>query len=112
MRQEFPKSVKYAAWIRAGGFCEKCKTKLYYGRYQYDHIRPSAFEGKPTADNCMVLCTSCHQSKTSKEDVPRIAKSNRQRDKHIGIKRKTSRPIPGSKASGLKKLFSGEVVKR
>lgn len=110
-RQEFPKTVKLAAWTRAAGQCEKCGTRLFYGHYHYDHIKPCAFEGKPTTDNCQVLCSACHLKKTKTEDIPRIAKSNRQRNKNIGIK-KPSRPIVGSKASGWKHNMDGSWVRR
>jgi hypothetical protein len=36
-------------------------------------------------DNCAVLCHVCHDEKTRKHDVPRIAKMKRVRDRHNGI---------------------------
>ena len=36
--------------------------------------------------NCVVLCIACHRDKTTKRDVPAIAKAKRVSDKHLGIK--------------------------
>jgi hypothetical protein len=43
--------------------------------------------------------------------VPRIAKMKRQRAAHLGAKT-SKRPMPGSRASGLKKHMDGRVSKR
>jgi hypothetical protein len=42
--------------------------------------------GSPTIENCAVLCTACHGAKTTRQDVPQIAKMKRQRQAHIGAK--------------------------
>lgn len=107
-RREFPAKVRLAAYERAGGHCEVCTAKLYPGRFAYDHCIPDAMGGEPTLPNCTVLCSACHGEKTAKSDVPTIAKSKRIRAKHAGIKT-TTRPLPGSRASGIRKRMSGQV---
>jgi 5-methylcytosine-specific restriction endonuclease McrA len=57
------------------------------GNIFYDHIIPDGLGGEPTLDNCQVLCKSCHNLKTAKTDVPRIAKAKRIYDRDIGIKK-------------------------
>jgi len=76
-RHEFTGSVKAKAFARAKGRCEKCTARLMVGKYHYDHVIPDALNGKPTLENCEVLCVSCHGHKTATVDVPAIAKSNR-----------------------------------
>ena len=110
-RREFPARVKVAAYERSGGFCEACNGRLQVGRIHYDHRIPDALGGEPTYDNCAVLCTHCHAQKTTGEDVPRISKMKRQRAAHLGAKT-TKRPMPGSRASGLKKHMDGRVTRR
>jgi 5-methylcytosine-specific restriction enzyme A len=44
--------------------------------------------------------------------VPRIAKAKRQQRAHLGAKARKSRPIPGSRASGLRKRMDGTVERR
>ena len=86
-RKEFSRKVRLAAFTRANGCCEKCTRKLIGGELpEYDHILPDALGGKPTLENCQVLCAGCHAIKTGKEDVPRIRKSDRQRAAHVGAK--------------------------
>lgn len=92
-RREFPRKVMSDAWDRCGGKCERCSTKLFPGKYQYDHILPDALGGEPTLENCAVLCTNCHGEKTAKSDVPTIRKSDRVRDKHRGAVRRSPRPL-------------------
>lgn len=91
-RTEFTAATKRQAWERSGGRCQHadCGKKLFPGDIFYDHIIPDALGGDNTLSNCQVLCRAHHDPKTRKEDVPRIAKMKRQRDKHHGI-RKTSR---------------------
>jgi 5-methylcytosine-specific restriction protein A len=108
-RREFPAKVKVAAYERSGGHCEECTAHLYPGKFHYDHVMPDAMGGEPTLENCSVLCLNCHGAKTTQQDVPRIAKTRRVRQRHINAKAKSRAVIPGSKASPLKKKLSGEV---
>lgn len=108
MRREFSARIKVAAYARSKGRCEACALPLQTGRFHYDHIIPDGLGGEPTLENCMVLCTACHGAKTAGADVPRIAKMKRQKAKHLGAKT-TARPMPGSRASGMRKRMSGKV---
>lgn len=104
MRREFPKQVKRDAFVRANGHCEgkKCGAFLTLGKYHYDHEIPDALGGEPTLENCVVLCIACHREKTSRSDVPAIAKTKRIRDSQRGIKK------PRTIRAWRK--FNGEVV--
>lgn len=88
-RREFSAKTKLAAWERCGGKCEgaDCGVKLTPGRFHYDHEIPDAMGGEPTLENCTVLCLPCHALKTTKADVPAIAKSVRIRKRAAGIKK-------------------------
>jgi 5-methylcytosine-specific restriction endonuclease McrA len=89
MRREFSNWAKAQVALRANGRCERCTARLT-GRYNYDHIIPDALGGEPTVENCQLLCKACHSEKTTKTDVPRIAKTKRQGRKHAGIKKPRS----------------------
>ena len=117
MRQEFKTQTKREAFERSEGLCEglrssgeRCNANLKHKPYHFDHVIPDAIGGDNSLQNCAVLCTDCHLEKTTKRDVPIIAKSKRISDKHLGIK-KPSR-FPGSRNSKFKKKISGEVVLR
>ncbi len=93
MRREFSTKVKAAAFQRSGGNCEGCTARLYVGKFAYDHIIADGLGGKPTLENCAVLCFACHGDKTFASDVPAIAKAKRREAKHIGATR-AKRPWP------------------
>jgi len=112
-RREFTKATRVAAFARSEGKCENCRSKLGPGNVEYDHIIPDALGGDNSLDNCQCLCRNCHGAKTTKTDVPVIAKTKRVSAKHIGAdKGRRKAVIPGSKSSGWKRKLNGEVVKR
>lgn len=113
-RREFPKAVRAAAFLRSKGYCEECGTRLLPGRFAYDHVLPDSLGGKPTLENCAVLCSggraTCHGIKTADRDIPMIAKADRIREKRLGLRPRS--PFPGGKQSKWKRKVSGEVVER
>ena len=114
-RAEFSPKTKVLAFKRAGGRCEKCGNKILAanGPVQYDHIVPAAIGGDNSIDNCQVLCKRpCHDLKTHKTDVPEIARTERIIKKNAGAKKRKGPPMPGTKASGLKKHMDGRVERR
>jgi len=62
-------------------------------------------------DNRGPAHVSCARAKT-RDDAKRLAKAKRQKRKHLGIRQSKGRPMPGSKASGLKKRMNGKVERR
>lgn len=113
MRQEFPKSVKLAAWKRCGGICEcGCGQKIISGNVQYDHRIPDALGGDNSLENCVVMRTRCHLTKTTTRDVPAIAKAVRISEKNAGVRKRKGKPMPGTKASGWKHKISGDWERR
>lgn len=110
-RLEFSKSTKQAAWERCKGCCDECGNSITRG-VQYDHIVPAWLGGAATLENCACLCTPCHSLKTAKHDVPAIAKTKRVLAKRIKAEGRHSRPMPGSKASGIRKRMNGTVERR
>lgn len=112
MRREFSKKIKLAAWRRSGGRCETCTSKLFAWSVHYDHLIPDALGGEPTLDNCRAVCRTCHGVKTSKEDVPAIAKAKRRELSHAGIKNPHRRSWGYGKNDPMKKKITGEVIPR
>lgn len=82
-RLEFPRKVRKQIIDRANGKCEKCNAALKAGEGDADHILPSELGGKAEAANGQWLCKVCHKAKTA-DDVRRIRKADRQRDKASG----------------------------
>jgi 5-methylcytosine-specific restriction protein A len=100
-RSEFPAKVRQAAWARCKGRCEAegCGLKLQVGKFHFDHDMPDGLGGKPTLDNCKVLCIACHLEKTTTKDNPRMTKADNQMKAQWGLKPKRGRgfqkPPPG-----------------
>lgn len=84
-RAEFTKRTKAKAFNRSGGKCQSCGVKLAYGNIEFHHDRECTFGGDGNLGNCVVLCRNCHRDITNHR-VPVIAKSNRQRAAHIGLR--------------------------
>lgn len=84
-RREFSRKVRRQAIERANGHCENksCGAALKPGEAEVDHVLPCELGGEPTLANAQTLCRVCHRAKTA-QDVRRIRKSDRQRDKHTG----------------------------
>lgn len=90
-RRDFPRKVKAQAILRANGCCEECGAKLKVGEAEVDHVLPDALGGEPILTNAKVLCKVCHRGKTT-EDIGRIRKADRARDKHTGALAKPAFP--------------------
>lgn len=108
-RRNFPTKVKLAAFERCAGRCENCSARLVPGKFAYDHQHADALGGEPTADNCAVLCVSCHMPKTA-TDAAKIAKVRRIRLGRAGIRKPTS--FPCGRGSKFKRKLDGTVVLR
>jgi 5-methylcytosine-specific restriction protein A len=93
-RKEFPRKVKAAIIDRAQGRCEACRASLKVGEGEVDHRLPDALGGKPELANGWLLCRACHKSKSG-QDITRIRKADRARDKATGaIRPKGKIPSP------------------
>ena len=64
----------------------KCDADLGLG-VEFDHFDLVANSRDSSFENCRAVCPACHRFKTSKHDVPRAAKTQRQQDKNNGIKK-------------------------
>lgn len=117
-RNEFTSETKRLAYHRSKGICEChripnwpypiCGRPLGTGNINYDHIDPDYFCGGAELDNAAVLTKTCHALKTSLIDQPAIAKVKRVSDRARGIARTLKgRPLPGTRASGIKVSFNG-----
>ena len=110
-RRESMTTAKRVKCFRdAGGICHICGTPIRVGdRWEVSH--PTALElgGADDESNRRPAHYACHRTWTAEEDIPAIAKAKRREARHLGVKKPTSRPIPGSRASGIRKRMSGEV---
>lgn len=99
--------------VKVHGFpvCYACKAMIKGGQFQADHITPVCKGGKTEVSNGDLICLPCHKPKSA-EETKWSQEADRKGRKDRGSKPKTSRPMPGSKLSGLKRKMDGTVVPR
>jgi hypothetical protein len=124
-RMEIPKPTKLVVWIRAGGqtalgvSCEGCGRRLGKKVFHYDHDKPEWLQTASKAereaikpkDVKLLGYECCHKDKTAIEAGER-AKDYAVLEKEARVRVKSGRPLPGTKASGIKKKMNGQVEKR
>jgi 5-methylcytosine-specific restriction endonuclease McrA len=88
---------------RADGACEQCRVRLKVGEGEADHILPIELGGANEVANGQWLCRACHADKTG-DDVRRIRKADRQRDRHSGAMPSSQRGFRGWRR------FNGDLV--
>ena len=97
--------------LKQNGKCACCGEKLQSKMFEYDHIQDLQFSGDNELDNWQILCTCppyrCHQKKTAR------AKTASAHADHLKLgkpdKTRPSRPLPGTRASGIRKRLNGNV---
>lgn len=95
-----------------GGICVVCLQPIPSGeRFIDEHIIPLEIGGSNDASNRGPAHIQCAKIKT-KRDQKLIAKSYRVRAKHLGIRKRSGRQLPGGKQSPFKFKIGGGVVDR
>ena len=95
-----------------GGICHLCGGRIQVGEaWEVSHDTPLELLGADDDANRKPAHKKCHRDHTAAVDLPNIARAKRREAKHIGAKR-SSRPMPGSKASGWRKPMNGPPVRR
>ena len=111
-RRSFSDKDRVRIFIAAGGICHLCGFKIFEGRerWEVEHVIPYAMTRDNSDENLRPAHASCHKEKTV-VDVGNIAQAKRREARDMGAHRSRN-PMPGSKASGLKKRMDGTVVRR
>lgn len=110
MRQEFSKATKLLAFHNCRGRCQQCDAKLSTGNVEFHHDVECTMGGSAEIGNCVVLCRTCHSAIT-RQRATIIAKSNRVRANHLGIKRKRL-SFQTNRDGKYKRKMDGSVVLR
>ena len=111
-RKPLTRKQRIELFEQHGGICHICGTKIHASRgeaWEVEHVEALEISGRDDWDNLRPAHVKCHKVKTA-EDVKVIAKCNRRKAKHLGIK-KPSR-FPGSRGSKFKQKIGGGVVYR
>jgi 5-methylcytosine-specific restriction protein A len=98
---------KEVLWAKQSGLCavEKCRRPLKHGDFEDDHWTPLHLGGTNELSNRRLICrVPCHREKTAAESKLQ-AKAKRLKYGRT----KSGRPMPGTKASGIRKRMNGTV---
>jgi 5-methylcytosine-specific restriction protein A len=107
-----PPRVKVRVFERHGGRCHISGRVIRAGEaWDCDHIIALCNGGEHREANLAPALSAPHKAKTA-EDVAEKATVYRKRVKHLGIEARKGRPMPGSRASGLRKRMDGTVERR
>ncbi len=95
----------------AGGKCCLCGEAITIKRWVCEHVVPLWLGGADDESNMSPAHEVCAAEKTRIEAETR-SKAYRQRMRHIGIRKRQTRPMMGTVASGWRKRFDGTVERR
>lgn len=112
-RKAHSKLQRVRLFDRHGGKCHMCDQRIHAERgelWDISHPIPLEIGGKDDETNWAPAHRSCHKKHTAEVDAPLIAKTHRQRAKHLGIRPKSK--FAGSRESRWRKKINGEVVAR
>lgn len=113
-RKPLSRLARTRIYDSAKGICALCRQAINAERgtkWIVEHMKPLWLGGADDETNMAPAHQSCAVTKTSTE-APTKAKGDRIRATHLGIRKASSRPMPGTKASGLRKRMDGRVEKR
>ncbi|WP_341893795.1 HNH endonuclease signature motif containing protein [Ferrovibrio terrae] len=107
-----PPRVRLRVFEAMKGRCGICGRKVQAGdKWTCEHVKALINGGENREDNLGVTCSWCLPGKNA-DDVAEKSTTYRKRSKHAGIKKKSSRPLPGSKDSPWKQTLGNGWMRR
>jgi len=111
-RRSLSRLARIRIFDAAKGLCHLCGQKIHVGeKWDVEHVRALSLGGADDEENMRPAHYACHKIKTA-EEAPRKAKADRQRARHLGIKKPPIRPMPFGRKSPFKRKLDGSVVSR
>src|SRR5215470_11881172 len=108
-RKHLSSTRRAKIFLNLGGACYLCNGKIGLGEgWDIEHEIPLALGGADDESNWRLAHRKCHKGKT-RNDQADIGKARRRERKHIGIRKAQCRPLPGTRASGIRKRMNGTV---
>jgi len=112
-RRPMNKSRRTKIFLSRGGVCWRCRVQIRAHAEDWFIEHPECLElgGSDNDADLWPAHVKCKPEKDA-EDAAKIAERNSSIDKHCADRPRRSRPMPGTKASGLKRRMDGSVVRR
>lgn len=106
-----PPHVRLRVFLRFERVCQECTVKIKDKRWICDHRTALINGGENRESNLGPIHETCDKKKTA-SDVAIKSRVYRKTAKDAGISLRKGRPMPGSRASGLRKRMDGTVERR
>jgi len=113
-RRYLTRNMRRRIYDAANGDCCICDTYIHAERgdkWIVEHVKPLWLGGEDEESNLRPAHYRCAIAKTATEATVK-AKTDRVRARHLGIRKNQFRPMPGTRASGLRKRMNGTVERR
>lgn len=105
-----PQRVRLRVFERDCGMCCNCQRVIVSGvRWSCDHKKALINGGQNREKNLQTLCWWCHDKIKTPADVKEKSDTYHTKSYHLGLKKPKGRPMPGTRASGIRKRMSGKV---
>lgn len=104
-RRALTQKERTEMFVAQKGKCGCCGRKLQRGQYHADHKQALEHGGDNDLGNIWLICLDCHKAKTRKDHQAR-AKGDRI---SVGGRQRSGPPLPGTRASGIRKRMNGTV---
>src|SRR5690349_4585475 len=106
-----PPRVRVRVFKRFNGICQECQIEITSKRWICDHRTAIINGGENRENNLGPIHEACDKTKTA-ADVAEKSRVYQKTAAHLGVKRRKGRPMPGTRASGIKKPFFGPPIDR
>ncbi|MCA1419444.1 HNH endonuclease signature motif containing protein [Bradyrhizobium sp. BRP23] len=107
-----PPHVRLRVFDRFKGICGICTVKIRAKRWTCDHRVALCNGGENRESNLWPIHEACDRSVKTPADVALRAANDKVRMRHLGIKKRKRRPMPGSRDSGIKMKIGGGWERR
>ena len=104
-----PPRVRVRVLMRFACICQICTTKIAVKKWVCDHRRAIINGGENRESNLWPIHVACDRTVKTPSDVAEKSENARVAMKHHGIRKAKGRPMPGTRASGIRKRMSGRV---
>lgn len=97
-------------FLRYDGKCQcGCRRRIRSGeKWDADHAVALCNGGEHRENNLRPLLREHHKSKT-REDLAIKSRTYKSRKRNLGIRKARWRPMPGTRASGIRKRMDGSI---
>lgn len=104
-----PPRVRLRVFEKFNKCCGGCGMPLMGKRWTCDHVIALINDGENRESNLQPLGDACCNPEKNKADVAEKSMVARVKKKHYGVRGRKGRPMPGTRASGIRKRMDGRV---